>query len=140
MQPPTTDKRIDILNRALHGCVNSVLQYIESATPHVSEDQQENYRKLMGMRGEEAALAGELSAQVTALDGIPKVGVFPYWNVDLNYLDLGFMVRFAAKDVEKAIAELESELDLVRDDLNVFRLLERLLEQKRTHLAALRAM
>ena len=36
-------RKIDILNRVLHGSVNSVLQYVENSTPYVAADFRENY-------------------------------------------------------------------------------------------------
>jgi hypothetical protein len=61
------------------------------------------------------------------------VGVFPYWNVDLNYLDVRFLARFAAQHQDKVVAELERDLALARDDPRLSALLQRILEEKRAH-------
>lgn len=128
---------VDILNRALHGTVNSVVQYIETATPHVPEGLEEDFRTVQRMRNEEVELATRLTELIGELEGVPKVGVFPYWNVDLNYLDLRFLCRFAAKHEAKVLAEIQLELDAVKDHPKVHRLLKEVLEQKARHLEQL---
>lgn len=131
-------RKVDLLNRALHGCVNSVVQYIEAATPYVPDGYEEQHDQVLRMKDEEVATATALTGLINDLDGVPKVGVFPYWNVDLNYLDLRFLCRFAAQHHEKTIAELEEEVDEVRDDPRVHAVLSAALEQQRAHVAALR--
>jgi hypothetical protein len=129
--------KVDLLNRVLHGTVNSVVQYIGISAPHVPAGREQDLELLERMRGEEAEAAHEINAMVSELDGVPSVGVFEYWNVDLNYLDLGFLVRFAATHQEKVIAEVERDIDGVRDDARVHGLLRRILQQMREHLGAL---
>ncbi|MHC4223745.1 MAG: hypothetical protein ACYSX0_06665 [Planctomycetota bacterium] len=129
--------KVDILNRVLHGTVNSVVQYIGISAPHVPDGREQDLEALKRMQGEEAETAHEINALVSDLDGVPSVGVFEYWNVDLNYLDLGFLARFAAKHQAKVIALVERDIDGVRDDARVHGLLRRILEQKRAHLSAL---
>ena len=128
---------VDILNRVLHGTVNSVVQYIEIATPHVPKGMEEDFAAVRKMRDEELQTAGRTTELIAALDGVPKAGVFPYWNVDLNYLDLRFLCRFAAKHEAKALAEIQLELDQAKDDPRVHRLLEDILAQKSRHLEQL---
>jgi hypothetical protein len=129
--------KIDLLNRALHGTVNSVLYYIETAHPHVPEGCEGHMEKVFGLRAEQAELAGEITSLVTELDGVPAVGAFPYWNVDLNFLDLRFLARFAMADEEKTVAALEPELEKTRSDPRVYGLLSRVLAAKRTAVSVL---
>ena len=96
-------RRVDILNRVLHNTVNSVVQYIGISSPFVPPGREQDLETIKSMQGEEAETAHEINALVSDLDGVPSVGVFPYWNVDLNYLDLGFLARFAARHQEKVI-------------------------------------
>lgn len=131
------DRTEDILNRVLHNTVNSVVQYIGAASPYVPPGHEDSLPALEEMRSEEAASANELTDAITQLDAVPQVGVFPYWNVDLNYLDLRFLARFAVSHQERAIAEIEGEMDRLRDDPKLFSLLTRILEQKRAHRAVL---
>ena len=84
------------------------------------------------------AQAHEITDLMLSLDANPKVGIFDYWNVDLNYLDVRFMTRFAAAHQEKVIRDLEAALGAVRDDPASRTLLSRLLEEKREHLETLR--
>jgi len=130
--------KVDILNRALHGTINSVLQYIDISAPFVPEGYEEKRARVTEMRNEEVETANKLVDLIAGLDGVPAVGVFPYWNVDLNYLDLRFMARFAAEHQEKVIAALEKDRDAAREDARLMQALNTILEQKRGHLAELR--
>ena len=107
-------------------------------TRNVTVGLEEGRRKLQELRDAEARTATEITDLVAALDGVPEVGVFPYWNVDLNYLDLRFLARFAAQHQEKVIAEIEGDLDLVRGDPRLHGTLSRILEEKRAHLDVLK--
>jgi len=129
--------KVDVLNRVLHETVNSVVQYIDIAVPYVPDGFDAQMVALRKMRDEETATSHRLTDLIAALDGVPTVGVFPYWNVDLNYLDVRYLARLAAGQTEKAAAEIERELDLVRDDARVHTLLKSVLAQKRAHAAAL---
>ncbi len=129
--------KVDILNRVLHETVNSVVQYIEIAVPYVPAGFEAQMAALRRMREEETETSHRLTDQIAALDGVPTVGVFPYWNVDLNYLDVRYLARLAARQSAKAAAEIEVELDLLRDDARAHALLKSILAQKRAHAAAL---
>lgn len=136
----TREEKVTLLNRVLHGTVNSVVQYIDLASPYVPAYCEEKFPELRRMRDEEARTANELSALVAELDGVPQVDVFPYWNVDLNYLDVRFLARFAAQHEAKFAAELAESIGEVRDDPRLFEALVRVLAEKRAHLAALEAI
>lgn len=126
-------KSVDLLNRVLHGTVNSVIQYIDLARPYVPPGCEDDVEELQRLRNEEAVTVGALTALITELDGVPKVDPFDYWNVDLNYLDLRFLARFAAQHQDKVIAEIEAHLDDVRDDARVHRLLREIVAEKSAH-------
>jgi len=129
--------KIDLLNRVLHETVNSVVQYIDIAVPYVPPGFEEKQERIRGMRDEQARTAQELTALVGEFDGVPQVGVFPYWNVDLNYLDLRFLARFAARHEKKAVDELDRELESLRGDPQLYGTLARVLREKRAHAEAL---
>jgi len=129
---------IEMLNSALDGTVNSVVQYFAISAPYIPPGFEEQVETMERIRQEEAQMAHDLNEALHALDGAPTVGVFRYWNVDLNYLDARFMARFAARHQEQVVAELEEGLEGARDHANVHRLLSEILEQKRAHLAQLR--
>jgi hypothetical protein len=136
----TRDEKVALVNRVLHGTVNSVIQYIDIATPYVPPFCADRMAELEAMRDAEARTASELVALVGELEGVPQVEVFPYWNVDLNYLDVRFLARFAAEHEAKFAAELEAALPGVRDDPRVHGALTRILAEKRAHLAGLQAI
>jgi len=134
----TRDEKVSLLNRVLHDTVNSIVQYIDNATPFVPSYCEGRVADLRRMRDEQAHTANEVVALVGDLEGVPQVGVFPYWNVDLNYLDVRVLARFAADQEARSVAELEESLPDMRDDPRLFGALERILAEKRAHLAALR--
>lgn len=126
-------KAIDLLNRVLHATVNSVIQYVDLARPYVPAGCEGDVEEIHRLRNEEAVTVGRLTALITELDGVPKVDPFDYWNVDLNYLDLRFLARFAAQHQDKAIAEIEAHLESVRDDARIYRLLQTIVAEKKAH-------
>ena len=131
------ESKVALLNRVLHGTVNSVVQYIDVSMPYVPPYCEDKLPELQRLRDEEARTANELAGLVAELDGVPQVDVFPYWNVDLNYLDVRFLAKFAADHQKKFLAELESALPGVREDARLRSALERILAEKRAHLAVL---
>jgi len=126
-------RTVALLNRVLHGTVNSVIQYLDIARPYVPPQCEEDLKELQRLRDEEAASAGKLTALIAELDGVPKVDPFDYWNLDLNYLDVRYLARFAAKHQDKAIAEIEAHIESVRDDARVYRLLQAIVAEKHAH-------
>lgn len=129
--------RVDVLNRLLHDTVNSVVQYADISAPHVPKGYDEQVAELRTIADEEKALAHDLVELISSRAGVPQVGVFPYWNVDLNYLDLRFMAKFAREHQEASIARLEAELAKTQDDPEVHSFLRKALEQKKDHLGRL---
>jgi len=126
-------RAVSLLNRVLHGTVNSVIQYLDIARPYVPPVCEGDVGELQRLRDEQAATAGKLTALIAELDGVPKVDPFDYWNLDLNYLDLRYLARFAAEHEDKVIAEIETHLDSVRDDARVYRLLMAIAAEKKAH-------
>ena len=134
------EQSVALLNRVLHGTINSVIQYIDVAAPYVPAGLEDCLAALRGMRDEEVVSANEIADLLAELDGVPRAGVFEYWNVDLNYLDVRFLARFAAQHQDKVIAEIEADVEGAGEDPRVAGLLTRLLEQKRRHRDALVAI
>jgi len=126
-------RAISLLNRVLHGTVNSVIQYLDIARPYVPPGCEEDLKELQRLRDEEAVTATKLTGLIAELDGVPKVDPFDYWNVDLNYLDVRFLARFAAEHQDKVIAEIEAHLESVRDDARVHRMLMAIAAEKKAH-------
>ena len=135
-----TNITVDVLNRLLHDTVNSVVQYAEIADPYIPPNFEEEHAAVNGVSDEEKALAHEIANLLAERDGVPQVGVFPFWNVDLNYLDLRFLAKFAAQQQVKTIDRIEQELALVSDDPEVLALVKRALEQKKEHLSTLQGV
>ncbi|MHC4410516.1 MAG: ferritin-like domain-containing protein [Planctomycetota bacterium] len=131
---------INVLNRLLHDTVNSVIQYAEISAPYIPKGFDEQAATLQSIADEEKALANEVVALIGLRDGVPQVGIFDYWNVDLNYLDLRWMAGFAMEHQAKSIERLESQLGAAADDPEVSSFLRRALEQKKDHLKKLESV
>jgi bacterioferritin (cytochrome b1) len=128
---------IAFLNHALHMTVNSVVQYLAVASPYVPPGCEKHLETLARMREDETRDAQVLTELVQRLDGVPAVGAFPYWNIDLNYLDLRFLAGFAAEHQKKAIADMEAGLERLRGEPRAYRAVREILERKRADLAKL---
>ena len=132
-----TSPSIDLLNRLLDDTVNSVVQYAEIGAPYVPAGFDEQMKEIRRISDEEKQLATEIVEVIQSRDCVPAVGVFKFWNVDLNDLDIRFMARFAVEKETEAIDHLEAGLDSVADDPQVHGIARRAIEQKREHLAKL---
>lgn len=126
----------DTLNRVLHATVNSVVQYLAVSEPYIPPGF-DRMDEIEAIRDAEVKQAHAITDLLLGMDVNPAVGIFEYWNVDLNYLDVRFMTRFAANHQAKIVEDLEAAVDAVRDDAASHALLARLLEEKRTHLETL---
>ena len=93
--------------------------------------------EVQSIADEEKTLATETAAMINARDGVPQVGVFDFWNVDLNYLDLRWMAKFAMQHEQDSIDRIEGHLDMVADDPEVASFLRRAIDQKKEHLEKL---
>jgi len=133
-------EQVAFLNHVLHMTVNSVVQYLEVSVPYVPPGCEKHLESLRAMRDQQVRDAQELTDLVQRLDGVPAVGAFPYWNVDLNYLDLRFMAGFAAKHEQRAIADIEGGMDKLRGEPKAHKLLRELLERRKRDVTALLKM
>ncbi|HEX5138957.1 MAG TPA: hypothetical protein VFY93_18445 [Planctomycetota bacterium] len=136
----TRDEKVLFLNRILHGTVNSVVQYMAIASPFVPPYCEGKMAELAAMREAEAKTANQVVALIGELDGVPQAEAFPYWNVDLNYLDVRFLAGFAAEHEARVVAEIGESLQDLRDDPRLHGAVERILGEKRAHLEALEAI
>lgn len=134
------EARITYLNRVLSATSNSLLQYLAVATPYVPPGYEERLEEVLQLREDEAAQVERIVALIEERDGVPSVGIFPFWNVDLNYLDFVFLARFAAEKQGAILDGLESDLDNLRGDPDAFSSVGEILAEKRAHLDVLRSI
>ncbi|MFQ5845097.1 MAG: hypothetical protein ACE5JG_08930 [Planctomycetota bacterium] len=136
----SADERVGYLNRVLSATVNSLIQYIDVATPYVPPGSEQHLETIARLKREEAGQASRLVAVIERIDGVPAVGIFPFWNVDLNYLDLRFLVGFAARRQGEILEGLRAGLDRLRGDRDAYAEVSAVLEEKRLHLTVLRTI
>ena len=133
----TPAERVAFLNCVLSDTVNSVVQYAGISMPYVAPDCTGHKETMDRIRGEESVHANTLNELIQRSNGVSTVDAFPYWNIDLNYLDLRFMARFAATHQEKAIRLIEEGADVLRTDPVAHTKVSGILEEKRRHLGEL---
>lgn len=132
------DPRVVFLNRILSGTVNSMVQYTAVSVPFVAPECEPFVERMEKMRNEEIAQTHVLTELISRLRGVPATEAFPYWNIDLNYLDIRFMARFGAEHQEKVIAEIEAGIAGIKSDPVAYTKVLGMLEEKRVHLDELR--
>ena len=130
----TPDERVEFLNRVLSETVNSIVQYTGISMPYVAPDCTGHLETMDRIRGEESVHANTLNDLIRRADGVSTIDAFPYWNIDLNYLDLRFMARFAVTHQEKAIRLIEEGVDVLRTDPVAHTKVSGILAEKRRHL------
>ena len=133
----TQAERVEFLNRVLSETVNSIVQYTGISVPYVAPDCTGHLETMDRIRGEENVHAHTLNELIQRSNGVSKVEAFPYWNIDLNYLDLRFMARFAVTHQEKAIRRIEERADVLRTDPVAHTKVCGILEEKKRHLGEL---
>jgi rubrerythrin len=133
----TPAERVTFLNAVLSDTVNSIVQYAGISMPYVAPDCAGHKETMDRIRDEENVHAHTLNELIQRSDGVPTVEAFPYWNIDLNYLDLRFMARFAVTHQEKAIRRIEEGADVLRIDPVAHTRIQGILEEKRRHLGEL---
>ena len=133
-----SDARVTFLNRILSGTVNSMIQYTAVSVPFVAPGCEPFVERMDKMRNEEIAQTNVLSQLINRFRGVPSTEAFPYWNIDLNYLDIRFMARFGAEHQERVIAEIEAGLAGIKSDPVAYTKVLGMLEEKRAHLLELR--
>jgi hypothetical protein len=134
------ETRVAYLNRILSGTVNSMVQYTAVSVPFVPAECESLTGRMDKMRDQEIAQVNVLSKLISRFRGVPSTEAFPYWNIDLNFLDIRFMARFGAEHQEKVIAEIEAGLDKIKSDPVAYTKVLGMLEEKRAHLDELRDM
>ncbi len=133
----TPAERVEFLNGVLSETVNSIVQYTGISMPYVAPDCIGHQETMDRIRGEESVHANTLNELIRRFGGVPTIEAFSYWNIDLNYLDLRFMARFAVTHQEKTIRLIEKEADVLRTDPVAHTKVLGILEEKRRHLGEL---
>ncbi len=134
------EARITYLNRVLSATSNSLLQYLSVATPYVPPECEDQMEEVARLIDEEAQQVARIVDLIEERDGVPSAGIFPFWNVDLNYLDFRFLARFAEQKQGEIVDGLERDLDNLRGDPDAFTAVGEILKEKRAHLDVLRSI
>lgn len=125
----------DLLTR----CFYSAAGYVFESDPYVVPEDDELLRALGSIREDDRRHAHVLGALVQGLGGVPGTGVFPWWNLDLNYLTVPCLGRFVVDAIEHEIGLYASLIaKWPAEDAGARAALESILSDKQGHVAALR--
>lgn len=123
-----------LVNEALSREYNSVSGYILQSSPFVTEGDEEALKAIQEIRDLQAATASWLSARLREHHGTgPMLKAFEYWQRDLNYLSIPYLVRFACEHFDRVAALYEGILAEVGEDAGARAIFTRLRDEARAH-------
>ena len=127
------------LDELLTRCFYSASGYVFESDPYVVPEDDALLQALASVREEDRRHAHVLGALVQGLGGVPAPGVFPWWNLDLNYLSVPCLGRFVVGSLEHETG-LYSRLisQWPAEDAGGRAALESILSDKKGHIADLR--
>jgi hypothetical protein len=129
-----------VLQEILRRESRSLLSYVGEAFPWAGADEGEALSLLRQMvRDEGRAVAALGQFLVRRRIGLPYVGPYPTGFTTINFLALDYLLPRLADAERRAIADLERELALIKDEA-ARRQVQDLLDVKRRHLPALEAL
>ena len=131
-------KAIRLVNDALSREYNSVSEYVLHSSPYTVPEDAAALKAFQEVRDKQAATASWLTIRLREdLGAGPTLRAFEYWDRDLNYLSIPYLVRFAVEHFHKVTAEYDSFLKEVGDDAALKAILTRLRDEQKAHGAAL---
>jgi hypothetical protein len=124
----------DLLTR----CFYSGAGYVFECDPYVVPEDDELLQVLAAIRADDRRHAHVLGALVQGLGGVPQPGVFPWWDLDLNYLTVPCLARFVLESLEDEEVRYEATIaEWPREDPGGRAALQSILADKRDHAARL---
>jgi bacterioferritin (cytochrome b1) len=132
------DKAVRLVNDALSREYNSVSEYVLHSSPYAVPGDAPALKAFEEIRDRQAATASWLTTRLREdLGAGPTLRAFQYWDRDLNYLSVPYLVRFAVEHYRKATAEYDALLKEVGDDAALKAVFTRLRDEQKAHAAAL---
>ena len=132
------DRAVRMVNDALSREYNSVAEYVLHSSPYTTPEDAPALKVFEEIRDRQAATASWLTTRLREDFGAgPTLRAFEYWNVDLNYLSVPYLVRFAFEHYGKAVAGFEEALKEIGDDPALKPIFLRLRDEAKVHRAAL---
>jgi hypothetical protein len=108
----TTERLIDILNRAWNFRHNSLAAYILSAEPYVAGNHARLLERVQGVAIEDARLEGALLEALSELEASPRGVPYEPFVSELNYLGIDYLTRVLREKLQAELTRLQAERQL----------------------------
>lgn len=132
------DKAVRLVNDALSREYNSVSEYVLHSSPYTVPEDAAALKAFEEIRDRQAATASWLTTRLREdLGAGPTLRAFEYWDRDLNYLSIPYLVRFAVDHFRKTTGEYEALLKEFGDDAALKAVFTRLRDEHKAHAASL---
>ena len=132
------EEAVRLVNDAVSREYNSVSTYVLHSSPYTVPADDAALKAFEGVRDRQAATASWLTERLREDFGAgPTLRAFEYWKLDLNYLSIPYLVRFACGHFDRAAAEYDGVLARAAEDGKMTPIFTRLRDEARSHRAAL---
>ncbi len=132
------ENAVRMVNEALSREYNSISTYILHSSPWTTPEDAPALKALEEIRALQEQTAHWLTIRLREDFGAgPTVKAFEHWKLDLNYLSVPYLVRFAAEHFDRVAAEYESLLKEWGADPALAAIFGRLRDEARAHRARL---
>lgn len=128
------DAAVRLVNGILSREYNSVEGYCLHSSPFATEADDAALAVLQEIADARKATASWMTEKLREVLGAgPTIRAFEYWNTDLNYLSVPFLVDFALRHNRRIAAEYEGLLKSVAGDAGLEAILRRALDEAKSH-------
>jgi hypothetical protein len=132
------DRAVRLVNAALSREYNSVSAYVLHSSPWTTPEDAAALKAFEEIRAVQEASASWLTTRLREDFGAgPTLKAFEYWNRDLNYLSVPYLVRFAVEHFGKVAEEYAGTLAEAGDDPALAAIFTRLRDEAKAHRDAL---
>lgn len=128
------DQTIRLVNVALSREYNSVSSYVLHSSAWTTPADEAALAVLEEVAAAQAATASWLTTRLREdLGAGPTIRAFEYWQRDLNYLSIPYLVRFCCEHFDRVAGEYDGLLEEHGDDPVVAAIFSRLRDEARAH-------
>ena len=132
------DPAVRLVNAALSREYNSVAAYALHSSPYTVDEDAAALKAFEEIHAANALTAAWLTERLREdLSSGPTLRAFEHWKVDLNYLSVPYLVRFAHEHYGRVAAEYEETLRQVAGDAALEAIFRRLRDEAKSHRAAM---
>lgn len=132
------DAAVRLVNRVLSREYNSVEGYILHSSPYATDEDDAALAVIQKIADAHNATAEWMTEHLRENFGAgPTIRAFEYWNTDLNYLSVPFLVRFALDHNRRVQAEYDETLKHVAGDAPLEAVFRRIRDEAKNHADAL---